>query len=400
MALSGPTVATQQLITPTGWIREGTKRGSIEIKVHWEQSHDLFRTVGKLPGGSTFDAGLVFEADQSKQATLLKARDYRLNGTRTRTAERGPWHPDASGWMLGAYGPLRRLTGSSTEALRYALGHGKLACCVTLFREDAALSESEIWLRQEHARALEQRSQERPESNLVEQVQELLNDGLLPEGFKISRVSVDDVSVSTPNGGDLPMRDLSDGCRSAFALVLDIIHSMAVSYFGKALFERNKSGQLVVGKPGVVLIDEIEAHLHPSWQRLICEWLKSRFPNVQFFVTTHSPLIVQAADPGGVYVLPLPNELTSGRGVRHLSPHEQDRIALGNAEKVLLGEAFGLKNTWSERANRVVDEWQKLAAQRNATGNLPPDDQETFDKLTGQVKLVFDDDPEDALVNA
>ena len=179
--------------------------------------------------------------------------------------------------------------------------------------------------------------------------------------------------------------------------MLDIIHSMALSYPGKNLFEQDEQGRTVVNKPGVILIDEIEAHLHPSWQRLICEWLKTRFPQVQFFITTHSPLIAQAADEGGLFILPLPDEIASGRRIRRLDPHEQRRITLGSAEKVLLGEAFGLKHTWSPRAERLVDEWERLAAQRNAAGSLPPDAEKTYRELSEQVEIVFDDLPEEAV---
>lgn len=400
MTLSGPTVANQQLITLAGWVRRGAKRGVIELKVHWNADYDTFRSKGGRPASTTFDAGLVFEAEQSDANTSLKSRDYRnVNAGRILTAVRGPWNADANGWLLGAYGPLRRLTGSSNEALRYALGRGKLASCVTLFREDAALSESETWLKQEFARTLEQKSENRTASPIVEQVQAFLNDGLLPEGFRIAKVSVDQVYMTTPNGGELPMRDLSDGCRSAFALMLDIIHSMTLAYPGKNLFEQDEQGRTVVNKPGVILIDEIEAHLHPSWQRLICEWLKTRFPQVQFFITTHSPLIAQAADEGGLFILPLPDEIATGQHVRRLSPHEQQRIALGSADKVLLGEAFGLKQTWSPRAERLKEEWERLAAQRNAAGFLPPESEKKYEELSEQVEIVFDDLPEE-LVHA
>ena len=195
---------------------------------------------------------------------------------------------------------------------------------MTLFREDAALSESETWLKHEYSRSLQQKDQKQPVSPLVERVRDLLNDGLLPDGFRITRISVDDVFMSTPNGGELPLRNLSDGCRSTYALVLDIIHSMATAFGDRDLFDRDEKGRVIINRPGVILIDELEAHLHPGWQRTICDWLKTRFPRVQFFITTHSPLILQGADEGGVFVLPLPDELTSTtRTVRQLKPHEQ-----------------------------------------------------------------------------
>lgn len=399
MALSGPTAANQQLITPAGWVRrndstKGTvEKGLIELEVIRTADFDQFRGQGALPAEPNM-VGLQFETDLTSNSTVLKSKEYRnARGGRIQAASRGPWSPEAPGWFLCAYGPLRRLTGSSTEALRYALGSGKLASCVTLFREDAALSESETWLKQEHARSLEQQNQNRPTSNLVENVQQFLNNGLLPNGVRISRITVDQVYMETPNGGELPMRDLSDGCRSAFALILDIIHNMILAYRSDDVFSEH-NGLMYVNRPGVVLIDEIEAHLHPSWQRLICEWLKERFPKIQFFVTTHSPLIAQAADPGGLYILPLPNELSRGQRIRRLEPHEQERVSLGRAEKVLLGEAFGLKRTWSQRADKLVKKWELLSAKRHTSRGLSPEELKEYDQLKKQVEIIFDDEME------
>ncbi len=395
MALSGPTIANQQLITTAGWIRRDAKKGLIELRVNWTSQKDSFKIRGGVPAGDTFSAGIVFEATESGGTPLLKEKDYRNSkDTRVRSAERGPWNPDTSGWFLGAYGPLRRLTGSSTEALRYALGKGKLSSCVTLFREDAALSESETWLKQEHARALEQKSRDQTPSNLVVDVQTFLNDGLLPDGFKIARITVDQVYMTTPNGGELPLRDLSDGCRSTYALMLDIIHNMALTYGTTGLFSYDAENRMVVNQPGVILIDELEAHLHPSWQRTICEWLKVRFPLVQFFITTHSPLILQAADPGGIFVLPLPHEMVAGKSVRRLTPEEQQRIVLGRAEKVLLGGAFGLKRAWGERAVRLIERWKYLTAIKEAKGELASKDQQEFEQLSQQMEFVFADEIE------
>lgn len=396
MAISGPNVANQQLVSPIGWIRHGEKRGEIEAWLSWDPIHDQFRDKGGYPSAEGFQAGLQFETDERGITLPVKPKNYYTpNRSRLKSAERGPWHIEGGGWYLGAYGPLRRLTGSSTEALRFALAAGKLSSCVTLFREDAALSESEVWLKREHARALEQKDQKRPPSRLVDDVQDFLNAGLLPAGFSISRVTVDHVYMSTPNGGELPLRDLSDGCRSAYALMLDIVHNMAAAYGADDLFDRSADGQIYVGKPGVILIDEIEAHLHPSWQRIICDWMKFHFPKVQFFITTHSPLILQSADPGGIFVLPLPQEIATGSEVRRLNPPEWEKVVLGRAEKILLGEAFGLKRTWSLRADKLVREWEHFVAIKEAKG-LSAEESDKFNKISEQIELVFGEAPEGA----
>ena len=65
-----------------------------------------------------------------------------------------------------------------------------------------------------------------------------------------------------------------------------------------------KAGTITL--PGVVAIDEIDAHLHPAWQQLIGDWFVHRFPNMRFLVTTHSRIICRAARRGSVWMLPTP----------------------------------------------------------------------------------------------
>lgn len=90
------------------------------------------------------------------------------------------------------------------------------------------------------------------------------------------------------------------------SLVVDLIKQVHDCY-GELHFEVRDSLP-VIAAPGVVIIDEVDAHLHVSWQRRIGTWLKAHFPNVQFIVTTHSPYICQEADPGGLIRLPGPGK--------------------------------------------------------------------------------------------
>jgi predicted ATP-binding protein involved in virulence len=88
---------------------------------------------------------------------------------------------------------------------------------------------------------------------------------------------------------------MSDGYRAALALLVDILRHM-IQAFGVENLVEEANGRRQISHSGVVLIDEIDAHLHPEWQREIGFWLKRHFPKVQFLVTTHSPIILQAAD--------------------------------------------------------------------------------------------------------
>ena len=87
--------------------------------------------------------------------------------------------------------------------------------------------------------------------------------------------------------------NLSDGYRNMLAIVADIAHRagrLNPQLMDKAATET----------PGIVLIDEVDLHLHPKWQRRVLNDLRTAFPKVQFIVTTHSPFIIQSLKPGEV----------------------------------------------------------------------------------------------------
>jgi predicted ATPase len=192
------------------------------------------------------------------------------------------------------------------------------------------------------------------------------------------------------------MRDISDGCRGVYATVLDLIHGMHEVYRSASdLFTKNREGRTVVNRPGVVLIDEVEAHLHPSWQREIPEWLKTHFPLVQFLVSTHSPFVAQAADPNGVFVLPLQNE--SDRRPRALSEEEYKKLRWASAQRTLLGSAFGVPSTRSRWADRQIRHFQTLDAKAKAGAHLTPTENNERTSLEKQLELIFEDGPDEPI---
>ena len=104
---------------------------------------------------------------------------------------------------------------------------------------------------------------------------------------------LDDIALDFEGGERFPFGFLSDGQRSMAALAADI-----------ALRCVQLNPHLVGNAPnetqGVVLIDELDLHLHPNWQRVVVRNLTSLFPNLQFVATTHSPFIVQSLDGHGL----------------------------------------------------------------------------------------------------
>ncbi|MTJ49235.1 AAA family ATPase [Dolichospermum sp. UHCC 0259] len=96
------------------------------------------------------------------------------------------------------------------------------------------------------------------------------------------------------DGEELIVNQLSDGEKCLLAMVGDLARRLAIANPG---LENPLHGF------GVVLIDEIELHLHPKWQREIIPALTRTFPNCQFIVTTHSPQVISQVQPQGIYIL-------------------------------------------------------------------------------------------------
>ncbi|CCH55573.1 SMC domain protein [Fibrisoma limi BUZ 3] len=99
----------------------------------------------------------------------------------------------------------------------------------------------------------------------------------------------------TKDGASLRIPKLSDGQRGVLALVLDLARRL--SQANPDLEDPVKEGE------AVVLIDELDLHLHPKWQRSIVENLTRTFPNCQFIATTHSPQIIPAVEPEQVQLI-------------------------------------------------------------------------------------------------
>ena len=114
---------------------------------------------------------------------------------------------------------------------------------------------------------------------------------------------------------------LSDGYRSMLALVMDLARRMAQSRTDEIKTEGS-----LLGVPAIVLIDEVELHLHPSWQQTVLTTLLEIFPNTQFIVTTHSPQVLTSIESRHIRILSEGkaygvNEQTQGAKASQLLKH-------------------------------------------------------------------------------
>ena len=168
----------------------------------------------------------------------------------------------------------------------------------SLFDEAIPLRNPEEWLlRTDYASKQEGPRQNESRTRLGQIIETLID--VLPE--------IDDIRISPPTEtrktaraefhtpyGWVPLAGLGLGYRTMTAWMVDLASRM---------FDAYPESKDPLREPAVVLIDEIDLHMHPRWQRTIIDYLSERFPKTQFIATAHSPLIAQAARNANLVVL-------------------------------------------------------------------------------------------------
>ena len=140
---------------------------------------------------------------------------------------------------------------------------------------------------------------------------------LAPVGWKDIEYSfrLDHLVAHHDQYGELPVALLSDGIRNMIGMVADIA-------FRATKLNGQLGAKAATQTPGIVLIDEIDMHLHPQWQQIVLQSLTQAFPQMQFIVTTHSPQVLSSVrrenirvigpDPSGRIVAQPPLAMTYG----------------------------------------------------------------------------------------
>lgn len=382
VALTGTDTARALQPSFHRWISNNEHEGTVELEVVRHEPDDSLTKGGKPPN-KKFPVCIVL-SEIGKDTTLSHRKPNGKSDSRSYTTpDRTIWSPEANGWFSCGYGPFRRVFGASPEATRQMVATATERF-VTMFQEAASLAEVDQWLRKLNHKKLEGKPQE---TQQLEQLLVILGDDLLPNQITIEGVDSDGLWLKDRQGVKLAWSEMSDGYRAALALLADILRHLINTYGIDDLTARDANGKLFVQRSGVVLIDEIDAHLHPEWQREIGFWLKSHFPNIQFLVTSHSPLICQAADPNGLFVLPEPG---SGQEARALTQEEYQKIIASRPDTILQSAAFGLQNTRSPQAVEARAGYAKLKSKQRAGATLSAQEKEQL----GQMNLFINPDEE------
>jgi hypothetical protein len=376
LAVVGPDAARVLQPSLKGWIREGCTEATIAVEiVGGEQDRFAQGRRSEKP----FWSELKLKDEGGPEVSLSVGDKYKAKG---KGPAHGPWADNPLGWFCVGYGPFRRLYGASPDAQRIMLGPGRVARFATMFREDATLGECELWLKDLHHKQLEGKLSQQA---ILKKVLDLLNDDFLRNGMRVETVDSQGLWLRDNTGVVLPLANMSEGYRAALAMLVDILRHL-VEVHGPEELVRQQGSRLVVPHTGVILIDEVDSHLHPEWQRQIGFWLKERLPEVQFLVTTHSALICQAADEKGIFHRPPPG---SGTAPTQNKEAEYWKIVRSKPDAIYLSPAFGLQFTRSPRAVANRKEHARLVAKK-ATSGLDEEESRTFK----QVSLFVDADGE------
>lgn len=166
----------------------------------------------------------------------------------------------------------------------------------TLFSSGARLLDLQEWLLQLD---YSQKSGSEKSQKHLDKMHELLKSELFPEikGFKFGRYELENDQVSVrfeTIDGDMRFDELGFGYQTTLTWLTD---------FCKRMFELYPEAENPLHEEAVVLVDELDLHLHPKWQRDLVPTLSKIFPNVQFIVTTHSPHVLQSMADVNLYVL-------------------------------------------------------------------------------------------------
>lgn len=134
--------------------------------------------------------------------------------------------------------------------------------------------------------------------NYIAAVSDAVNICLEPAGWKDIAYSLarEELVAHHDHYGELPVELLSDGIRNMIGMVADMA-------FRATKLNPQLGADAAKKTPGVVLIDEVDMHLHPEWQQRVLGQLREAFPKIQFIVTTHSPQVLTSVDASCVRLL-------------------------------------------------------------------------------------------------
>lgn len=323
------------------------------------------------------EAVLVTKDLEQRPLRLRIDRDASLSQILTSNSEtldfleRALAHTDRNYFVVG-YGASRRLNNGEHS---WSSGQGiyrnnRSNNVATLFNTEAQLTSLTTW-----AIDLDYRS-----DNAFELIRQALDDFLPHVQFSSIDKLKKQMLFETADG-IVPLNQLSDGYQNMTAWIGDLLYRISYTFedYGSPLSAR-----------GLLLIDEIDLHIHPIWQRHLLNFIKNKLPNFQIVASTHSPLTAQQAEEGELFSLQ-----------RSVSGNVQLVPFSGSPQKLLLHQllmtdAFGLTTDESVKVEEIKNDYKSL---RDKSG-LTAQEQLDLSRLSKQIQDLPVAEYSNALVDA
>jgi hypothetical protein len=270
----------------------------------------------------------------------------------------GLYQDDSPAFLLVGYGASRRVESARNYESPSARGLFRYDRVAGLFSDSVPLRPLGTWL---------------PElmkgnPGRFKQVVTLL-DKLLPEECRFTGEQNAGEYVFELNGIPLPFAALSDGYRAYIAWLADLLRHVV---------HNCPDGVKLTENRGVILVDEIDLHLHPSWQRVILPTLSKVLPKMQFIVTSHSPIVAGTLEAWNIVRVTMGDD-----GVSKMERPLIDVHGL-NSEQILMSGYFDLPSTRAEDAEQDInalarrvkagDKSASVTLLRRLAGTLAPEE--------------------------
>ncbi len=338
LVTAGSNALASLLGEPRYWVRSGATRGSI-------------RATLQIATGETREVSLEIRRTDSESDVIARSKES------LEPLEAALAHTERNYFVAG-YGASRRLaTNASFGRKGSRFRHERARSVATLFDADAPLNPLESW-----AMSIDYRHKDG-----MKTVRSVLSSFLPGLSFYKIDKKAESLLFKTPDG-IVPLKYLSDGYQNVAAWIGDLLFVIGDTFddYKEPLKTR-----------GLLIIDELDLHLHPKWQRSLHSFLAEQLPNLQLLVTTHSPVTAQQADEHQIHYL-----TRKGKTIR-LTRFEPDPRRL-RINQLLMTEAFGVSTDESLEIETTKAKYRRLRDKKRKTAK----DKKELVSLSKELKKI------------
>lgn len=336
---------------PDDWIGQfgDTARIVAEVETKSEKLRELTLEFIRGEGASPFVSRSMKTVDRLNDALEHTTRNYQVFG----------------------YGSSRRLADRGLSGKGRGMRHKRAQAVATLFDRNAELNPLESWAMQ-----LDYRS----DGEQLDTVRQVLSD-FLPE-LTFSHIDKEaEALIFKTRDGTVRLDQLSDGYQNVAAWVGDLLYQITEIFEDRAR---------PLEARGLLIIDEVDLHLHPKWQRRLLDFLDDQLPNMQLVVTSHAVMTAQQTPEGALFY-----SVRRGDAPPEIVAFEGDPGKL-LLNQLVMTEAFGHLNDESVDVETAKDRYRALHRKQDKDD----DDLKEMKRIAKKIDLVPENDHEQIVMSS